>query len=104
MAKPHGSLESMMRARIEEAPAPKAQSAKPSRGVPVPEPAPASEAPTKVEKVSLYLPKAAYKFIKQTALDFDRKPHDLLIEGVEMLLAKHGKSLRDFQEGTAKPL
>jgi hypothetical protein len=48
--------------------------------------------------VSLYIPRAAYKFIKQTALDFDKKPHDLLIEGVEMVLAKHGKSLKDFQD------
>ena len=47
--------------------------------------------------MSLYIPKAAYKFIKQVALDFDKKPHNLLIEGVEMVLAKHGKSLKDFQ-------
>src|SRR4051794_33925605 len=102
MAKPQGSLESMMRARIEETPAPKARtskarSAKASEAAPVTPPAPAPGAPAKVEKVSLYIPKAAYKFIKQTALDFDKKPHDLLIEGVEMVLAKHGKSLRDFQ-------
>src|SRR3954466_3113534 len=97
MAKPQGSLESMMRPRIAEAPAPKARSAKRSKVVPVAGPAPAPEFPGKVEKVSLYIPKAAYKFIKQTALDFDKKPHDLLIEGVEMVLAKHGKSLKDFQ-------
>ena len=93
MAKPQGSLESMMRARVEAKPAP--QGANASTAVPVA--APALESPTKVEKVSLYIPKAAYKFIKQTALDFDKKPHDLLIEGVEMILAKHGKSLKDFQ-------
>ena len=93
MAKPQGSLESMMRARVEAKPA--AQGANASTVVPIT--APALESPAKVEKVLLYIPKAAYKFIKQTALDFDKKPHDLLIEGVEMILAKHGKSLKDFQ-------
>src|SRR5215212_2509814 len=97
MAKPQGSLESMMRARIDEAPARKARPAKAPKAAPIAAPAPAPETPAKVEKVSLYVPKAAYKFIKQTALDFDKKPHDLLIEGIEMVLARHGKSLRDFQ-------
>ncbi len=95
MPKPQGSLESMMRARVEAKPVPQDPNA--STVVPVPAAAPAPELPSKVEKVSLYIPKAAYKFIKQTALDFDKKPHDLLIEGVEMVLAKHGKSLKDFQ-------
>jgi hypothetical protein len=95
MPKPQGSLESMMRARVEAKPA--SQDLHASTVVPIAATAPAPEAPTKVEKVSLYIPKAAYKFIKQTALDFDKKPHDLLIEGVEMVLAKHGKSLKDFQ-------
>ena len=97
MAKPQGSLESMMRARVEARPAPNGPGANASTVVPIAPPIPAPEAPAKVEKVSLYIPRAAYKFIKQTALDFDKKPHDLLIEGVEMVLAKHGKSLKDFQ-------
>ena len=95
MPKPQGSLESMMRARVEAKPAPQDPNA--STVVPIAAVTPAPETPAKVEKVSLYIPKAAYKFIKQTALDFDKKPHDLLIEGVEMVLAKHGKSLKDFQ-------
>jgi hypothetical protein len=98
MAKPQGSLESMMRARVEAKPAPSGPGANASTVVPIATPTPAPEAPAKVEKVSLYIPRAAYKFIKQTALDFDKKPHDLLIEGVEMVLAKHGKSLKDFQD------
>jgi hypothetical protein len=97
MAKPQGSLESMMRARVEAKPTPNGPGANASTIVPIATPTPAPEAPAKVEKVSLYIPRAAYKFIKQTALDFDKKPHDLLIEGVEMVLAKHGKSLKDFQ-------
>ena len=97
MAKPQRSLESMMRTRIEETPAPKTRSAKSSEATPIAAPTPAPEVPPKAEKVSLYVPKAAYKFIKQTALDFDKKPHGLLIEGIEMVLAKYGKSLKDFQ-------
>jgi hypothetical protein len=95
MPKPQGSLESMMRARVEAKPVPQDPNA--STVAPIAAAAPAPEPLSKVEKVSLYIPKAAYKFIKQTALDFDKKPHDLLIEGVEMVLAKHGKSLKDFQ-------
>src|SRR5215213_9996347 len=95
MPKLQGSLESMVRARVEAKPV--LQDPGASTAVPISAPAPAPEAPAKVEKVSLYIPRAAYKFIKQTALDFDKKPHDLLIEGVEMVLAKYGKSLKDFQ-------
>lgn len=49
-----------------------------------------------IEKVTVYLPKAAYRFIKQAALDLDQKPHDLLINGVDLMLRKHGKKLSDF--------
>lgn len=49
-----------------------------------------------IEKVTVYLPKPVYRFIKQTALELDRRPHDLLMQGVDLMLAQHGKSLKDF--------
>lgn len=55
--------------------------------------APEATVPVQIEKVTLYLPKPVYRYIKQKALDFDRKPHDLLIEGIEMLLRKDGKTI-----------
>jgi hypothetical protein len=48
-----------------------------------------------IDKVTLYLPKPVYRLIKQMALDFERRPHDLLVEGVELLLARYGKSIAE---------
>ena len=61
------------------------------------EAAPAPAAP-EIEKVTVYLPKPVYRFIKQTALELDRRPHDLLMQGIDMMLAQHGKSLKDFNK------
>lgn len=49
-----------------------------------------------IEKVTVYLPKAAYRFVKQVALELEKRPHDLLIQGIELMLAQHGKSMKDF--------
>jgi hypothetical protein len=46
-----------------------------------------------VDKVTLYLPKPVYRLIKQMALDFERRPHDLLLEGIDLLLIRYGKSI-----------
>jgi hypothetical protein len=37
------------------------------------------------------LSKPVQRAIKQMALDLDRKPHDLLIEGVNLMLAHYGR-------------
>lgn len=77
------------------------------RGEPVPEseasveasPASAiSRAPTS-EKLTVYVPKAAAKRLKQMALDHDRRVNDFLQEGVDLMLAKYGQpSLADFEK------
>ena len=41
--------------------------------------------------VSLYLAKTVQREIKRIAIDYDRKPHDLLIEAVNLMLAKYGR-------------
>jgi Antitoxin-like ribbon-helix-helix len=41
--------------------------------------------------VSLYLSKAVQREIKRIALEYDRKPHDLLIEGVNLMLSQYGR-------------
>jgi hypothetical protein len=41
--------------------------------------------------VSLYLDKRVQRVIKEIALTYDRKPHDLYIEAVNLLLRSYGK-------------
>jgi histidinol-phosphate/aromatic aminotransferase/cobyric acid decarboxylase-like protein len=40
---------------------------------------------------TLYLDKAVRKVIKEIALHYDRKPHDLYLEGIDMMLAHYGR-------------
>ena len=48
---------------------------------------------------TLYLDKAVRKVIKEIALHFDRKPHDLYLEGIELMLAHYGRpSLKELAE------
>jgi hypothetical protein len=40
---------------------------------------------------SLYVSKPVLREIKKLALDYDRKPHDLYIEALDLLLRKYGR-------------
>lgn len=77
------------------------------RGEPTPEvdaPAEVAVAPiagkvATVEKMTVYVPKAAARRLKQMALDHDRRINDFLQEGVDLMLAKYGQpSLADFEK------
>jgi hypothetical protein len=74
------------------------------RGEPQPETPTVSLAPAVIkapasEKLTVYVPKAAAKRLKQMALDHDRRVNDFLQEGVDLMLAKYGQpSLTDFGE------
>ena len=46
---------------------------------------------SRLKHTSLYLPPEAQRAIKEIAFQFDRRPHDLYIEGINMMLAKYGK-------------
>src|SRR5215207_1803468 len=99
MAAKSGSLSDMMAAQLAQKPItakrkPKAKVVQlaPPQG----ETAPAAAAPD-IEKVTVYLPKPVYRFIKQTALELDKRPHDLLMQGIDLMLGQHGKSLKDFR-------
>jgi molybdopterin-guanine dinucleotide biosynthesis protein A len=51
-----------------------------------------------VEKLTVYVPRAAAKRLRQMALDHERRVNDFLQEGVDLMLAKYGeKSLREFE-------
>ena len=40
---------------------------------------------------SLYLHPAVRKAIREIAFQYDRKPHDLYLEGIDMMLTKYSK-------------
>lgn len=64
------------------------------------QPAPAPAAKTSdVDKLTVYVPRAAAKRIKQMALDHDKRVNDFLQEGVELMLAKYGeRPLKDWEK------
>src|SRR5262245_1476173 len=41
--------------------------------------------------VSVYVGKPVVRELKRLALDYDRKPHDLWIEALDLLLTKYGR-------------
>ncbi len=40
---------------------------------------------------TLYLPKKVQRAIKEIALQYDCKPHDLYLQGINMMLAHYGR-------------
>jgi|ERR1700735_2437902 hypothetical protein len=65
----------------------------PDNVVPGPGAKPAKPAPLRRDKphMSLYLDRRVQKVIKEIALAYDRRPHDLYIDAVNMLLRSYGK-------------
>lgn len=60
---------------------------------------PAAAVPPTYDKMTLYVPKAAAKRIRQMALDHNRRANDFLQEGVDMMLRKYGQpSLSEFNK------
>ena len=57
---------------------------------PLPEPTPAPARPGRTH-TSIYLHKRVLRELRAIALEYDRKPHDLLINGVDLLLAHYGR-------------
>jgi len=50
------------------------------------------------EKLTVYVPKAAAKRLKQMALDHERRINDFLQEGVDLMMLKYGEpTLREFE-------
>ena len=41
--------------------------------------------------MSLYVGKRVQRALKEIALEYDRKPHDILIEAVDMVLRRYGR-------------
>jgi antitoxin-like ribbon-helix-helix protein len=50
-----------------------------------------------MEKLTVYVPRAAAKRIKQMALDHDKRVNDFLQEAVDMMMSKYGQpSLKEL--------
>ncbi len=61
----------------------------------LPEPPPAASAPETV-RYTAYLPKPVYRQLKELAFTHDRKMHDFVLEGLDMVFQEHG--LRSIKE------
>lgn len=55
------------------------------------EPAPTAQPRATKSHTTIYLSKRVLSELRRIALDFDKKPHDLLIEGVDYVLKKYGR-------------
>jgi hypothetical protein len=48
---------------------------------------------------TLYLSKKVQRVIKEIALQYDRKPHDLYLEGINLMLTQYGRpSINDISK------
>lgn len=57
---------------------------------PAPVPTPRRKARGDIHHTSLYVPKAAYRKIREIAFAQDRKPHDVIMEGLDLVLKQYG--------------
>jgi len=53
-------------------------------------PKPIIKARPDVQHTSIYVPKVAYRKIREIAMMGDRRAHDVIMEGVDLVLAKYG--------------
>jgi len=52
-----------------------------------------------VQHTSIYVPKVAYRKIREIANTEDRKPHDVVMQGIDMVLKKYGfPSLAEYKK------
>jgi hypothetical protein len=50
---------------------------------------------------SLYIGKATMRELRRIAADLDRKPHDMLVEGIELVLKRYGRpSIAELEAGS----
>lgn len=73
------------------APAPKARPAAKTNVVTLQRPDVKMSKRSDLPHTSIYLHPSVKKAIAQIGLDFGRKPHDLMMEGIDLMLAKYGK-------------
>jgi hypothetical protein len=103
MAKHRPSLEAFAQASTQPAAPTAAEAAKvvelkqPPQSTSTPVPA----APGRKDRphVSLYLDKKVQRVIKEVALQYDKKPHDLYLEAIDLMLTHYGRaSIKDLSK------
>lgn len=62
----------------------------PATSAPAKAKAPARRAAPDVVHTSIYLPKEAHQKLREIAYTTDKKVHDLIMEGVDQVLRRHG--------------
>jgi hypothetical protein len=67
---------------------------------PLPTPTPAPDHRPGRTHTTIYLSKRVLRELRAIALEYDRKPHDILIEGVNLALAHYGRpSVEELSKG-----
>ena len=103
MAKHRPSLEAFAQAGTQPTEPPAAEAAKvvelkqppQSTSIPVPTAHGRKDRP----HVSLYLDKKVQRAIKEVALQYDKKPHDLYLEAIDLMLTHYGRaSIKDLSK------
>jgi hypothetical protein len=102
MAKHRPSLEAFAQAGTQPAVPTAAEAAKvvelkqaPQSSAPVPTTHGRKDRP----HVSLYLDKKVQRVIKEVALQYDKKPHDLYLEAIDLMLTHYGRaSIKDLSK------
>ena len=103
MAKHRPSLEAFAQAGTQPAAPTAAEAAKvvelkqppQSPGTPLP----AAQGRKDRPHVSLYLDKKVQRAIKEVALQYDKKPHDLYLEAIDLMLTHYGRaSIKDLSK------
>lgn len=71
----------------------------PGKQPPLPEATPAPGAPETV-RYTAYLPRPVYRQLKELAFTHDRKMHEFVLEGLDLVFREHG--LRSIHDLTAQ--
>ncbi len=79
----------------------------PAAPTPAPEPAAAvkpagRKATPDIVHTSVYLPKQAHRKLKEIAFHTDKKVHDLIMEGIDEVLKRHGHPTSGEMKSSAK--
>jgi hypothetical protein len=103
MAKHRPSLEAFAQASTQPAAPTAAEAAKvvELKQPPQSTSTPAPVAPGRKDRphVSLYLDKKVQRVIKEVALQYDKKPHDLYLEAIDLMLTHYGRaSIKDLSK------
>lgn len=66
-------------------------------GTPAPESAPVAPGGPDTVRYTAYLPKRVYRQLKELAYTHDRKMHDFVLEGIDLVFREHGvPSIREL--------